>query len=73
MGEVDLVGALANSIKRFKDDKNDLAGRVHGIQVSALSKGKPESFALLTLNLASRSCAPASTRSIRFGQARGTR
>jgi hypothetical protein len=34
MGEVDLVGALAKSIKRFNElDKNDLAGQVHGIQV----------------------------------------
>jgi hypothetical protein len=34
MGEVDLVGPLAKSIKRFNElDKNDLASRVHGVQV----------------------------------------
>lgn len=46
MDGVDRVGALAKSIKQFKQlGKNDLAGQVHAIQVSALSKGEPEPFA----------------------------
>jgi hypothetical protein len=46
MDGVDRVGALAKSIKRFKQSgKNDPAGQVHAIQVSAPSKGEPEPFA----------------------------